>query len=105
MKRLLAIALAALALTACAPEQGTIEKKDYDASYFYWAAGTTTCSGGTNGQPRTCTTTPGHMQYVPENYGLYIVNGDKKGWVTVSEKTYEKASVGDYYDHGEVSEQ
>lgn len=103
MRRALIALLAALVLTACAPDQGTIEKKKYEEAYSYWVSGTTSCSGGTNGQPRTCTTVPGHMQYVPERYLLLIVNGEEKGWKGVSAGTYEKAHVGDYYDRGEVT--
>lgn len=99
----LALAIAVLLLAACAPEQGTIEKKDYDPAWSQWISGSTSCSG--TGTTRTCTTTPGHMQFYPESYDLLIVNGDEKGWQSVSPAVYDKAKVGMYYDNGEVSEQ
>jgi len=101
--KIVVLSILLFVFSACAPEQGTIEKKDYDAAYIYWVAGSTTCSG--TGTSRYCSTTPGYFQTVPENYGLYIVNGDDKGWVTVSREVYAVAHVGDYYDNGEISSQ
>lgn len=91
--------LIVISLTACAPQQGTVSEKDYDEGYSYWQAGTTTCSG----TPSRCTTTPGYMVYVPDSYDLLIVNGDDKGWVGVSQRTFDSTEVGDYYDHGTIT--
>lgn len=93
------ISLVIVGLTACAPSKGTVTEKDYDSAYSYWQAGSTTCSG----TPTRCTTTPGYVVYVPESYDLLIVNGDDKGWVGVSQRTYDSTNVGDYYDNGTIT--
>lgn len=87
-------------ITACAPKQGYIIEKDYDSAYFIYHPSTTSCSG----KPVTCRTTPGYQQYIPENFGIKIeaANGDT-GWRSVSEKTYAKIEIGDYYDNGMIT--
>lgn len=101
--KIVVLFLLLLLVSACAPDQGTIEKKKYVEEYEYWVAGTTSCTG--TGAQQRCTNTPGYYQYVPDSYRLYVVNGDDKGWISVSEGTYESAHVGDYYDNGEISSQ
>lgn len=97
----LGAALVIVSLTACAPEAGTVTKKDYDSEYSYWLPGTTTCSG----QPARCTTTPGYYVYVPESYQLRITNGDDSGWISVDSRMYDNTRVGDYYDRGQITAQ
>lgn len=99
--KILIALLVLLVLSACAPSKGTIEKKDYDGEFYMWQAGYQSCSG--TGASRSCVTIPGHMQYYPASYDLYIVNGDDKGWKSVSPETYEKANVGDYYNDGQIT--
>lgn len=101
--KIVVLSILLFVFSACAPDQGTIEKKDYDPEWQQWVAGSTSCSG--TGAQRTCTTTPGHFTYYPASWQLYVVNGDDKGWVSVSEGTYDQAHVGDYYDNGEISSQ
>lgn len=96
----LCIVVITLLLTGCAPKQGYIIEKDYDSAYFIYHPSTTSCSG----KPVICRTTPGYQQYVPENFGIKIeaANGDT-GWRSVSEKTYAKIEIGDYYDNGMIT--
>lgn len=121
---LLAI-VAALVLSACAPEQGDVIEKKYvpdrewystepvyvTESYPCTKTRTSTVNGKTTTQTYTTTCTrqaqrgtEQRYHYSPEEYRLKIDDGGDTGWVSVSETTYEDASIGDWYDHGEVSE-
>lgn len=122
MRRLALALLAALALTACAPEQGDIVDKKYDPANTWYSTEpiyvtesypctktTSTTNGRTTSYPATCTRqvqrgsqTVSH--YDPEDFRLKIRDGEDSGWVSVPEATYDRAKVGDYYDHGDVRE-
>lgn len=117
------VAALLLPLAACAPESGDIIKKDYDAertwtelepdydtkTYSCKKTKTTTVNGKSKTEEYTATCTKrvqdGYDEvehYEPERYRLQIRDGDDTGWVEVDEATYEDASVGDYYENGEV---
>lgn len=127
MMALLAVVVVVL-LTACgAPSQGDIVKKKFTperywetmepvySSKSYPCTKTRTKTTTSNGKTTTTTVpysstctkqvkTGTHEvdHYTPEKYLLRIKDGDNEGWVTVSEETYEDASVGDYYNEGSI---
>lgn len=123
MKRIVLSLLAVLALTACAPDQGDIVKKKYEPAHTWYSTEyeyrtetyscpktqTTTVNGKTTTRTYTGTCTrqvqTGSHQvphYEPERFRLKIDDGGDTGWVSVPERTYDRAKVGDYYDNGDV---
>ena len=115
MKRLLAVLLGTLVLPACAPEQGDIVDKKYEpertwyttepiySTQTYSCPRTTTVNGKTTTVSGTCTRqvqTGSHQvqHYDPEEFRLKITDGEDTGWVSVPERTYDRAKVGDYYE-------
>lgn len=119
MKRLIALLLGVAVLTACAPKQGDIVDKKYEpartwystepvyTTQTYACTKTQTINGKTTTISSTCTRqvqTGTHQvqHYDPEDHRLKISDGEDTGWVSVPEKTYDRAEIGDYYDHGDV---
>lgn len=76
------------------PDEGTVNGRSYTPERWQWQAGTTSCSG----TPTVCTTTPGHMQYIPEYWSLdlHAPDGDH-GWVVVDEWEFDRCEEKDYY--------
>lgn len=112
-----AVLAASMLLVACsdpAPKQGEIVEKRYDDpdSWYqpgYTIRGTETCSGGYGDTPRVCTRSadihiPGQWHHDPAHWRLRLKDGDKSGWVEVPESTYNKVSIGQWFDRetGEV---
>lgn len=96
-----ALALAAAAiLTACSPiSEGRITEKThaeaYDSTYYTYQC----MSYREDGTCAMDIPIP-HTQRIPEKWGFDLSTGDKEGWVTVSEDTWNRYDVGDYYEKG-----
>lgn len=100
MKRWLAggaLVLAALGLAACAPETGTVEKQHFEAGHMEdYPIFVDHCYG--SGKSRFCTTSVIYSwRWVPDDFELYIVNGEEHGWRTVFEYAYVHCGVGKHY--------
>lgn len=83
MKKIATIAIALslpFTATACGdhpvPKHGKITKRVHNDEYYYWVPGTTTCSGN----PPSCVSTPGYMEYVPPEWYLGIQDLNNKDW-------------------------
>ena len=96
----LALAAAALVLASCSTvSSGRITEKTHSdpSEYTYYIDHCVsyredgTCSVNVP-MPRT--------QQVPEKWGFDLVNGDEEGSVSVSEDTWNRYDVGDYYEKG-----
>ena len=120
---------AALVLAACgAPTRGVVDDKEYDDPDTWWVTvadydtrsypctktRTRTTGTGTTRTTRieTYTTTCSkrvkvgtheERRYDGAHYELLIVDGDRSGWVTVDRATYDRAAIGDTYDHGKIT--
>ena len=85
------------ALSACSPiSAGTITEKDHSDSYYYTTYDQHCTSYNVDGLCVTSIPVPRQV-YVPEKWSFDITDGDKDGWVTVSEDTWHSHEVGDYY--------
>lgn len=90
----------ALVLAGCsAISTGTVTSKDYDPAWQQTVYDYHCMSRNKDGVctynapiPRTV--------YYPESYTLNLKDGEKTGWVNVSEGEYEDYEVGDHYPKG-----
>jgi hypothetical protein len=109
MKRLIVVAIVGVALTfaACSsgPTHGFVIAKQYTPGHYYLYENPiphTTCEDELIGKTMEdeCSTT---YTYVPEElwagpeWQLELRSDGAKGWVTVSQKTYDRTHKGDYY--------
>lgn len=95
MKRLAALALvaAALFLTACSSiDEGTITQKASEPGYY---VSSQTCVA--YNKEGVCSQWMPTTTYYPPTWRFDIRQGDDKGWVYVSEDTYNDYEVGDYF--------
>lgn len=119
-KRLLmAVAAVALALSACGSspslERGKVVAKEYDDADDWYQAGYTIdggqyCTGGYNGQPKTChdnpdTNIPGQWHHAPERFLLELrgpnPDDDTKtisDTIEVPESFFNEVRVGQWID-------
>lgn len=88
-KRIAAVLVIAASLTGCSTmKAGTVIDKSHDEARTTF---TTICSG----QPLICRPQP---IYDDEDWDLQIREGDQEGWVGVSEETFDRVEVGDYWE-------
>ena len=96
----LALAAAAAVLTGCSPiSEGRITQKTheeaYDSTYYTYQC----ISRHSDGTCSVNMPIP-HTQHYPEEWGFDLTDGEQNGWVDVSEDTWNRYDVGDYYEKG-----
>jgi uncharacterized protein YceK len=98
VKKLITLgAIAMLALAGCsAIDSGTITQKDHHDDYY-----TTTMSCAAYSKQGFCTLYVPITTHHPESWRFDLTEGDKDGWVYVSEDTYSHYAVGDYFQKDE----
>lgn len=91
------IALFASTLVGCASpiERGTVTEKTHRASYTWIQM---VCAGY-NSQG-VCTTQIPVVHTEPDRWSFSLEEGEKTGWVYVSEGIFGEYEVGDYYPRG-----
>ena len=89
--------LLGLALVGCGSSisAGTVTEKSYSPEYQYM---TQQCAG--YNKDGACTVWMPIWHTMPESFTLDLRDGEKDGYVRVSEAEYESYEVGDYYPRG-----
>lgn len=88
-----AVFLALLALTSCAPDSGKVYGKWHYPEDWY----VTMQCAGFNAKTGTCSVYMPVTNYIPERWSLGIDNGEDRGEKDVSEAEYNKYNYGDWY--------
>lgn len=90
----LSAAVLGLLLAGCSSiSAGTITDKDHRESYYYPQS---YCSSYNS--KGACTMHMTRMQYVAPKWSFSLKEGKETGWTYVTEDTYNRYEVGDYYN-------
>lgn len=95
--KLAAVAVLALLLVGCSPiDSGTITDKHHREGYYQTTYVQQCMAYDKNGSCTQYITVP-QTTYYPPSWTFDLRKGDEKGWVGVSEGTYDSYEIGDYY--------
>lgn len=109
MKRLtITLTAGALALLSCGISSGEVVDKAYQPGYVIAHPGhySSRCSmydSKGRCKMRTRYWVSGWTQWVPDNWKMWLRNGDDTGWTSVSYHTWQNCTVGQRYNEGVCS--